>query len=141
MRRPKLFCAVVISVTFGAGALASCVTQPAATAQTVDQRAYAVYGTWTLVEEQAAKVIQDPAVPDAVKSAIRSADARAKPTLDTLVHVLQQYQSAAATLHSAGSTPNNTEVLGVATENLSHWITEAQSDITDLTRALKGAAP
>lgn len=64
--------------------LTGCSTlDPVGEAETVEQKAYAAYGTFVIYEEQGAKLIQDQSVPDNVKQAIQSADAKAKPVAES----------------------------------------------------------
>ena len=114
--------------------LPGCASNPVSIAQDTEQRAYAVYGTFVIVEEQAARVVQDPSIPDEVKIVIRSADARAKPTADALAQAVRDYDDASGALRGSGST---TVSLTVAATNLQKWLIEAQSDVGDLVNAVR----
>lgn len=68
--------------------LTACGVNPFQGAETIQQKGYASYGTFVILEEQAAAVAQDPAVPENVKQALRDADKEAKPVADDLHDVL-----------------------------------------------------
>lgn len=51
----------------------------------VQQQAFQAYGTFVVLEEQAARLVQDPVVPERVKLNIRAADAIAKPAADAIL--------------------------------------------------------
>ena len=53
-------------------------------AETVEQKAFALYGTFTVLEERAAVIVRDKAIPKNVRKAIQKADAVAKPLADRL---------------------------------------------------------
>lgn len=69
-------------------ALTACGANPYKDADTIQQKGYATYGTFVIVEEQAAALVQDPAVSGVVKLALRRADAKGKPIADALHNVL-----------------------------------------------------
>lgn len=114
------------------GLLPGCANNPVAAAQDVEQRAYAVYGSFVIVEEQAAKIVSDPNVPAAVKQALRGADARAKPSADALLGSLQAFQTTAAQLKGSGGSPDATR--------LQNAIDAAAGDVAILISAVKGTA-
>lgn len=123
-----------ILFSWGIAHLPGCASNPLSIAQDTEQRAYAVYGTFVIVEEQAARAVQNPSIPDAVKVAIRSADARAKPTADALAQAVRDYDDASGAIKAGGST---TASLTVAATNLQKWLIEAQSDVGDLVNAVR----
>jgi len=54
------------------------------TGQALDQRAYALLGTYAAVVEEAADIVRDPAVPISVKRAIGRAERAATPAAEAL---------------------------------------------------------
>lgn len=145
LRQPSLFwlglsgpaLALALGVA-GAFALHGCASNPVAAANTLDQKAYAIYGTFVIVEEQGAKLVSDPTTPAAIKAAIRSTDARAKPTADALTTALHQYDTAVASVKAGG--PGTAGALSTAQANLTTWIAQASTDVNALVAAVKGNA-
>lgn len=127
---------IAVSATL-TGLLPGCAHSPLSAAKDVEQRAFAVYGSFVIVEEQAAKMSRDPSVPASVKQALRGADARAKPSADALLSALQAYQTGAAAIKGdapgtgSGGTPD--------TAALQHAIDTAAGDVATLISAVKGA--
>jgi hypothetical protein len=117
--------------------LPGCANNPVTAAKTSAQRAYALYGLFVIVEEQGAQTVLDPNVPPEIKRAIRTADAKAKPTADTLQVMLQQYQAAQAAVASGSGSADQ---LAIANANLSQWITQAETDINALVTAVHNTA-
>lgn len=147
LRQAKVFWPGAVLPSMGAlaliallgGALSACQsTNALAAANTRDQKAYAVYGTFVVIEEQAATLVTSPATPAALRAAIRSADAKAKPTADTLKKALVQYDAAFAAVKAGASSDT---ALGVAAANLDLWITQATTDVNTLVNIVKGNAP
>lgn len=61
------------------------------TAETPQQRAYALLGTFAAIEETALELVTNPATPDAAVEAIAQADAAAKPLADALLAAAEAY--------------------------------------------------
>jgi hypothetical protein len=122
-----------------ATALAACGSlNPLSKAQTLEQKAYALYGQFTIVEEQAASLVQEASVPASAKKAIAQADAVAKPVADKLLAATLAVDRARDDL-AAGRTTE--EKLLIATANLQRWYDEVLPLIRDLAAAVKGAKP
>jgi len=115
--------------------LHGCVANPLAAAKTIDQKAYALYGTFMAFEEVGATIVQAPAVPEVVKAAIRKADRIAKPVADSLLSALKQYVVIQQQL-AVGATTN--DKLAIATANLEKWVRDAEPLIQDLVKAVGG---
>lgn len=111
-----------------------CASNPVAAAQDSEQRAYALYGTFVIVEEQAAKLISSPQVPNQIVSAIKLADSRAKPSADALVQAVRDYDDASHQL-KAGS--GSADKVNIASANLLKWVSQAQTDVSALVAAVK----
>ncbi len=125
-------------VTFICLDLFGCQNNPITVAKTPLQRAYAAYGEFVILEEQAAHLTQDPTTPRQIKNIIATADSRAKPSADALLSAVLDYESASKSLSTGTGTP---EKLAITESNLEHWLTQANTDITVLVSAVKGAAP
>lgn len=132
----KIAAMVLMVATF---ALSACGTlNPLSHAQTAEQKAYALYGEFVVVEEQAAAAVQDPAVPSNVRHAIAAADAAAKPVADELLKTAAVVKGIREDL-AAGKTTE--EKLVVATANLQRWYTELSQQLPRLADAVRGAKP
>lgn len=118
-------------------AITACGTlNPVARAQTVEQKAYAVYGQFVVVEEQAAALVQEASVPASAKQAIARADAVAKPVADKLLAATLAVEQVRDDIAAGKSTE---EKLVIATANLQKWYAEVVPLIRDLASAVKGA--
>lgn len=118
-------------------ALTACANlNPLNHAETVQQKAYALYGTFVVYEEQAAAIVQDVNVPSEVKSGLSSADAVAKPLADKLLAAALSVDQIRLELQAGKSTE---EKLTIATANLERWYEEAGPKIRDLVAAVQGA--
>jgi hypothetical protein len=109
---------------------------PVARAETVEQKAYATYGTFVIIEEQAAKLVSSGQIPDRAVRAIASADARAKPVADSLLDALMEFEQIRDEFE-AGGTGEARYVAAV--DNLNDWIARAGPLINNLVSAVKGA--
>ena len=105
------------------------VTAPVEVAQTAEQKAYALYGTFVVFEELAASVVTDPATPAAAKDFIKKSDATVKPAADALLQSARQVIQIQSEL-AAGKTP--TEKLEIANARLESWVVAAQPKILAL---------
>lgn len=131
----------ILQTVFAAGIVALSMsgcqsTNAIAAANTPDQKAYALYGTFVILEEQAATLMTNPATSPKLRSAVRVADARAKPSADALVKALKDYEAAAAEVKAGGT--GAAALLTTATVNLNTWIGTATTDISTLVSAVKG---
>lgn len=115
--------------------LQGCANNPITAAKTIDQKAYALYGTFVVFEEQAVAIVVSPATPSTVKDAIRKADNIAKPVADGLLVAVRQYLVVQRQL-AAGTTTN--DKLAIATANLEKWVTQGEPAIRNLVVAVVG---
>jgi hypothetical protein len=116
-----------------ATALSACTANPISAAQTPDQKAYALYGTFVVFEEQAASLIRNVSTPDSVKTVIRKADMAAKPVVEDLLSAARQYLQVQTQLKTGATTADK---LQIATANLQKWVTDATPLIADLVLAV-----
>lgn len=112
--------------------LAACASNPFSVAKTTEQKAYASYGTFVVMEQQGAKLIEDATVPVAVKRAIQRADAKAKPAADQLKLAVDQYLSIQRDLSAS---PDKKQE---AAANLSKWYTNAKPTVECLLKVVSG---
>lgn len=126
---------LILSFLVQLGLLHGCAsTNPLAAATDLNQRAYALYGAFTIAEEQGAKLTGDASIPVAWKGAIRVADAKAKPTADALAQAVVDYDTIQASLKAGTTTQDK---LNIAADNLAGWLVKAQADVTALVNAVK----
>ena len=109
---------------------------PVSKAETSEQRAYALYGTFVVFEEQAVKLVASPEVPESVKRSLREADAVAKPAMDSVLEGVNQIFEIRRQLSIGTSTE---EKLTIAVTNLDMWYAGAKPKVEALIRLVKGA--
>ena len=78
-------------------------SNPIAKAETVEQRAFATYGTFVIFEEQAAKLVSSGQLSDSTVRAIGRADARAKPVADSLLEATLEFSAIKTEFDSGGT--------------------------------------
>jgi len=122
-----------IQIEFPAGLLllltlvvvASCASiNPVGKAETLEQRAYAVYGMYVVFAEKAADLAENDALPDSVRLGLVTAEERASPVVASLLAAAEDMQ-----------TLNNS----TTRTSLEAWIDRALPLINDLVRSVKGA--
>lgn len=64
---------------------------PVAKAETIEQRAFATYGTFVIIEEQAAKLVSSGQIPDSAVRAIARADSQVKSVADALLDTTLEF--------------------------------------------------
>ena len=117
-------------------ALQACAAyNPVSKAETTEQRAYAIYGTFVIVEEAAAELIASGTLSDDTVLAIAAADERAKPTADLLIEALEEYLVIKAQLAAGESTQ---EQLDIAVTNLNLWVERVVPLVNTLRAAVEG---
>lgn len=115
-------------------ALYGCITHPVNVTKNTEQRAYALYGEFVIFEEQAAQ-LRNSVTPQ-IFVVIQHADAIAKPTADSLLQAVRDYDAVATQVRAGAGTENQ---LSTVTANLEKWVTQADTDIASLISAVKGA--
>jgi len=105
-------------------------------AETVEQRAYAAYGQFTIVEEQAAKLVSSGVLTNSQVIAIGRADEAAKKVADPMIELTLEFEQIRAEYESGGVG----EVRFVnAMSNLNGWVERLLPLIANLQSAKKGA--
>ena len=66
-------------------------SNPVAKAETIEQRAFATYGTFVIIEEQAAKLVSSGQIPDSAVRAIARADSQVKSVADALLDTTLEF--------------------------------------------------
>jgi hypothetical protein len=113
--------------------LAACPSNPLKTAETPEQKADAVYGSYAIAVEQGAKLLQDATISDEVKRPIAEAMVAAKEPANSFQDALIQYSTIRAQL-AAGETSQ--ERLVIAQQNVHRWLLEAKPLIDKLIAAV-----
>lgn len=135
---PRTFFALFYAI-FLLNALAvltvGCANNPIATAQTLEQKGDAVYGTYSATAKQANELMADPAVSDEVKRRVATAVVAAKEPSDQLYNALVVYRQVAGDLAGGAS---STEKLGIAAADLQKWLNTAQPLVNALVKAVGG---
>jgi hypothetical protein len=96
---------------------------------------YAIYGTFVIAEETAAKVATDVGE-GATRNAIIAADEKAKPIADKLSDALAQYETIRGEVAAGRSTE---EKLGIALVNVNRYINDTRPLVADLLKAIARA--
>ncbi len=113
---------LLIVVLLGITACAS--INPVGQAETLEQKAYAVYGMYVVFAEKAADLAENDALPDSVRLGLVTAEERASPVVTSLLAAAEDMQ-----------TLNNS----TTRTSLEAWIDRALPLINDLVRSVKGA--
>ncbi len=102
------------------------INDPVLEAETMDQHAFALFGTYAVFESRAATLIQDPYVPDEAKLAIQRAALSAKPVADSGLVLVMSAQNAAENYNPDVQT------------QLAAWIVEFEPLLEDFVDAVGG---
>ena len=109
---------------------------PLAKADTAEQKAYATYGTFVIIEEQAAELVSSGELPRSAVIAIGKADERAKPVADSLLDATLEFTVIKAEFESNGE---GQDKFVNSMNDLNSWIERAKPLIANLIAAVKGA--
>lgn len=142
MKAFRMILATVAMVIF-----AACKTTPISQAETFEQKAFALYGTYVIFQGKAAELVVDPTVPEQVKTALRDADKVSYPVAEQLVDAATEIGDIRAILEQCSTAqepdpscvPTNEQRLENAVVNLSSIYFSAQPILLDLVAAVKGA--
>lgn len=111
------------------------VAGPINAAETVEQRAFAAYGTFVVFEELGAGLINDTRIDADARRAIQRADAVVKPIADsTLVVALEVNQ-----LRGDLTALDREDRLAATVDNLETWLARLEPAVQDLVSSIKGA--
>lgn len=136
---PFLLPAMLLGATLS---LAGCGTVQAVNAvgqaSTLEQRAFALYGTFVTLEEAAAVLVRDTSIPKSVRKAIQAADKRAKPLADRTRSLAVQlnaaraaYQAADATADTGGKLAALTQAMGATLAAFEPALRDFQSKVAN----------
>ncbi len=124
----------LLAIVFALQACAG--SNPIAKAETTEQRAFATYGTFVIIEEQAAKLVSSGQLSDSAVRAIGRADAQVKSVADSLLNATLEFTVIRAEFE-AGETGEERFVR--AMNELNSWIERARPLIANLITAVRGA--
>lgn len=115
--------------------LAACQTNPFSTAQTVEQRGDALYGSYVIAKEQGALILQNAGISDEAKRPLAELMVASKPVGDAGQAVLIEYSTVKGEVER-GVTPQ--EKLTIVEQNIAAWIERATPLITKLIETVGG---
>lgn len=110
-------------------------TNPIAAAETNEQRAYAAYGTFVIMQEKAADIVEGTDIPRGAKLRVIGAEERAKPIADSLLDAYTEYLVIRAE-YEAGQTSEERFI--TAANSLDNWVTQLVPLLNELIRNIKG---
>ena len=117
--------------------LTACAGSPIKVAQTVEQKAYAAYGTYVITAEHAAQLTSPQSkLPQAVKLQIIQLSQRSQPVVDSMLKGFQAYETARADFDAKKI---DESALAVTVRNLDSWVNQAALVIENLVSAVRGA--
>jgi hypothetical protein len=125
--------------------IAACTPNPVKEAETFEQKAYALYGTYVIFQGKAAELVQDAAVSDRIKMALREADRVSYPVAEGLVDAAGEVSAIKDLLEQCGEAiesdpicvPTNERRLANAITNLSAIYFNAQPVLLNLVATVK----
>ena len=124
----------LLAIVFALQACAG--SNPIAKAETTEQRAFSTYGTFVIIEEQAAKLVSSGQLSDSAVRAIARADAQVKSVADSLLNATLEFTVIRAEFE-AGETGEERFVR--AMNELNSWVERARPLIANLITAVRGA--
>jgi len=105
-------------------------------AETIEQKAYAAEGTYTIWSEKGIELIERGNLPDNISLRLIQVEEQATPVVDSLSDSLEEFELVKDEFE-AGTTGE--ERLIIASNSLNSWIERALPLITRLKAAVKGA--
>ena len=115
--------------------LAACSNNPFKTAQTIEQKGDALYGSYVIAKEQGAGILQNVTISDEAKRPVAQAMVDSKPAGDALQDSLIEYSAVKAQVQQ-GTTPQ--ERLVIVEQNINEWIVKATPLINRLIDTVGG---
>lgn len=111
---------------------------PIAQAETLDQRVYAAYGTFVILQEEGARLVTEEQefIPESVQIRIINANRRVTPLANGLLNSFQEYQLIREELGGVSTSP---EQVVLALDEVESWLERLQPALSDLRTAIRGA--
>lgn len=107
---------------------------PVGAADTVEQKAFALYGTYVIFAEKAADLAERPEVSNSVKLRLIQAEERASPVVDSMLEAVAEVEEIRAELNASD------DRLATALVSLNDWVTRVGPLIDELIREVRGAS-
>jgi hypothetical protein len=123
--------AVALSACQGANPV-----KPALESGRPDVIAYAIEGSYTIVQGKALAIVQNPSTPQELKDAIASIDAKANPILDTMRPLAKEAEALRASIAAGGS---GQERLATVLLDLDRLVNEVSPLVNELLAAIAKA--
>jgi len=114
--------------------IAACVLDPFKTAETPAQRGYALEASYNIVLEDALEIASAPTTTAQVRDAIKAAEARSTPVIDSLSDALADYEIERAKFEAGQS---NAERLTIVSGNLAGWVESAKQTLISFQAAFR----
>jgi hypothetical protein len=111
-------------------------SNPLAQADTVEQKAYAAYGSFVIAEEQAAKLVSSGQLNNSQTIAIGRADERAKAVVDDLIAAVLEFEEIQEEFRKFGT---GEQRYINAMNSLNNWTERLVPLINNLLSAVRGA--
>lgn len=129
----------VIWALVGLLTLAGCAGTPVGQAKTLEQKVYALYGSFVIIQEQVAELTAEGSGlnRDTQLQLIRTVQ-RGQPVIDAMLDTFEEYEKARANLSDDESAADYIETVTASLEN---WIEQADSLVNSLRSALRGGNP
>lgn len=145
MRGDKIVCMIVAMMVMAG--FSACGSNPVRQAETFEQKAYALYGTYVIFQGKAAELVQDSVTPERVKQALRDADKAAYPVAEVLVdasvevadirEIIDMCEALEIPDANPACTPSNERRLANAIANLSAIYFKARPVVLNLVATVK----
>lgn len=127
--------------------LAACTANPIKQAETFEQKAYALYGTYAIFQGKAAELVNDATVSERVRQGLRDVDRETYPVAESLVDaattvsdirdIIDMCEELEAPESNPVCMPSNERRLSNAISNLSTIYFKAQPAILNLVATVK----
>lgn len=138
MKTRFLLTPLVAAMLVGMAACSGCsAINPLAAAEGVDEKGYAVMGTYNAFQKQIEKVVLDETLPTNVRLAAADADKAATPVIASLSESLALYEDVQLALALGQSPP---EDAAVVIANLKDWTERGKAVVKSLKKAVAEAA-
>ena len=115
--------------------LAGCAGNPVKEAETAEQKAFAAYGLFVVLEERAASLMAEPTVSDATKLRIQRLDARLKPMADSVLGTARLAQEVRDEVAAGEGTEARLQTI---TRELNGWLLRFLPLLDDFKSAVRG---
>lgn len=127
-----LFALVVVGMML----MSACATEPVNAAVTPGQKAAALLGDFNIYEAASVSIGTNTALPMNVRKGVLQAAIMAKPAADSVQAALMTYRQVTTALAAGATTQDQVDI---AATNLTNWVAQLTTLVTNLIAAEKGA--